>query len=328
VVKLTKRLDALRHQKDEAERQLAVDMAEAEASKAALTKERDELRRIVEEKEKAHLEFKKQVNELEKQCKAAQRKKSAKERLLQQKKAEKQKMVDDITRWRNESAEMRRDTEAILKEKEQLDNTHSEKVAKTRTINDAIHAENKVLEEEVRQWGFRIKYLEEERKKQHSEQNEDEREAERHAKEDEQAHETRMQDYQAQYAALWKLNQQVRGLLLCLKSLANSRRPKQIYSKCRTAFTIYSKFVRKTLAGLLQSQVWILLSRYHPLPTGGCGQATHGQAHHLILPRGIKVLPLASVTCRLPLLPLLRFLVPVVRWLHPPTLLGQPVRWG
>ena len=209
MAQLTKKLDSLRRQHEEVDRQMLQDIAENERIKSALTKERDELRQKVDEKEKAHLEFKKQVNELEKQCKAAQRKKSSKERQLQLKKVERQKKLDEIARWKEESVEMRRETEDMRKEKVRLDEAHQKKMAATRKIIDEAIADNKVLEEEIRVWGIKIKELEENRKRTDTEQNEEEKEAERREKEDEEAHEKRVRDYQAQVAELWKANQQV-----------------------------------------------------------------------------------------------------------------------
>ena len=205
---LTKKLDALRRQQEEIDRANADDVTENERTKAALIKEREELRQKVEEKEKAHLEFKKHVNELEKQCKAAQRKKSAKERLLQQKKTEKQKKVDDIAKWKAECIEMRRDAEAMRREKSDLERSHQGKMTATQKIIEEANTENKVLEEEIRVWGIKIKELEEQKRITDSEQNEEEREAEQRKKDEEDTHEKRIQEYQAQIAALWKANQQ------------------------------------------------------------------------------------------------------------------------
>lgn len=209
MAQLTRKLDSLRRQQEEVDRQTADDTAENERTKAALTKERDELRQTVEEKEKAHLEFKKQVNELEKQCKAAQRKKSSKERQLQQKKVERQRKLDDVARWKDECVEIHIESEHMKMEKLGLERTHQKRMAATRKVIEEANADNKVLEEEIRVWGIRIKELEEDRRRTHSEQNEEEREAERREKEEEDAHEKRVRDYQTQVAELWKVNQQV-----------------------------------------------------------------------------------------------------------------------
>ena len=205
---LTKKLNSLRRQQEEIDRQNAEELAENERVKAALIKEREELRQKVEEKEKAHLEFKKQVNELEKQCKAAQRKKAAKERQLQQKKAEIQKRQDDIVRWKAEVIEMRENTEAIKKEKAEMAEAQEKYMTSMRKVIDDANADNKVLEEEIRIWGIKIKALEDQKRKDVDEQNEEEREAEQREREEEEAHEKRIQEYQAKIATAWKALQQ------------------------------------------------------------------------------------------------------------------------
>jgi chromosome segregation ATPase len=206
---LTRKLDVLRQRQEETDRQIAEDIAENEKTKAVLSRERDELKQRVEEKEKAHLELKKQVNETEKQCKAAQRKKSAKERLLQQKKAERQKKLDEIALWKKECCEMRKENQALERERAELEGAHQKKMAEIRRTIDEANADNKTLEEEIRLWGIKIKALEEERRKTDNEEDEEAKEAERREKEEEEAHEKRLLDYQTQIEDLWKANQQV-----------------------------------------------------------------------------------------------------------------------
>lgn len=210
LAQLTKRLDSLRRQKEEIDRQIFEDAAEAERLKAIVIGERDDLRQKVEEKEKAHLEFRKQVNESEKQSKAAQRRKSAKERLLQQKKAERQKLKDDIVRWATEAEEAQKDVECMKIEKEKLQREHVTRMSAARKLIDEAQVDNRALEEEIRVWGVKIKDLEEERKRSDQEQNQEEQEAEQCEKEEEQGHERRILEYQADYTRLWKVNQQVR----------------------------------------------------------------------------------------------------------------------
>ena len=225
---LTKKLNSLRRQQEEIDRQNAEELAENERVKAAGIKEISELRQKVEEKEKAHLEFKKQVNELEKQCKAAQRKKSAKERQLQQKKAETQKRRDDIVRWKAEIIEMQDNTDAMRKEKAELAEAHEKYMASMRKTIDEGNADIKVLEEEIRVWGVKIKAMEDQKRKNDNEQNEEEREAERRERDEEEAHEKRIQELQAQIATLYKLVQQVRLSMMspfCISSRLHRQIP-------------------------------------------------------------------------------------------------------
>lgn len=209
IPQLTKRLDFLRRQQDEIDKQVAEEEEEAERSKANLLRERDLLKQTLKEKEEAQLEFKKQVNELEKQSKATQRKKSAKERLLYQKQSEKQKMRDEVTKWDREIVEMRTDAEAMRTEKADLNEAKEKKIEGIRKLIADYQAANKAMEEEIRIKGNRIKLLERERKNSDGAQNEEEDDSERIEREREQAHEARMHDCQVQYSSLWRIFQQV-----------------------------------------------------------------------------------------------------------------------
>ena len=190
---LTRRLDHLRRQHDEIEMQIAEEEEESDRTKADLVKEREELKQVLKEKDEAQFEFKKQVNELEKHSKAAQRKKSAKERLLHQKQAEKQKMRDDVSRWDREVAEMHRDLEAMEIEKVNLHEVKEKKILDIRKTVDDTQTANKSMEEEIRLKGNQIKALEKERKDSGSGSNENDEEAERLEREKEQIHEARIQ---------------------------------------------------------------------------------------------------------------------------------------
>ena len=201
---LTRKLDQLRRQQDEIEMQIAEEEEESDRTKAGLIKEREELRQVLKEKEEAQFEFKKQVNELEKHSKAAQRKKSAKERLLHQKQAEKQKMKDDISRWDREIAEMHKELEAMEIEKSNLHEAKLKRILDIRKTVDDTQAANKSMEEEIRLKGNQIKALEKERKNSDTGSNENDEEAERVEREKEQLHDARIQKSQAEYTNLWK----------------------------------------------------------------------------------------------------------------------------
>ena len=204
VAKLKKKLDALRRQRDEAEKQLAQDTEEADDSKTLLLRERDDLKLKVDDKEKASLEVRKQVNDLDKQFKAAQRRKSAKERSLQQKKTERQKMRDDIAKWESETVDQRAAAEELRREKQNMETNHLQSLANIQTMIDEAHAESRKLDDEIKDWGRKIKVVEEERKKADQEQSQEEQEAEVREKEEEQAHDQRMNELQGRYTNLWK----------------------------------------------------------------------------------------------------------------------------
>ena len=204
IPQLTKKLDSLRRQQEEIDRQIVEEEQEFEKSKTAMLIEQDGLRQILKEKEEAFFRYKKEVEESAKLNRTAQRKKSAKERLLHQKRAERQKMKDDIERWDKEIVEMRREREEMEKEKAQMLEKKERDVTEYRKTIEECQAAIKIMEEDIREKGFKIKALERERKKSDDGQNEEEQELERTEREKEQAHEARIQEYQAQYAVLWQ----------------------------------------------------------------------------------------------------------------------------
>ena len=203
--RLTKRLDSLKRQKEEAEIQAAEEIKDAEATKVDLIKRRDELRKSVEDSEKASQEFRKQVWELEKQCKSAQRKKSAKERCLQQKKAERQKMKDEIARWDTETRDAYQTAQRLREQKSELEVEHKQQMEKVEVSIGEVQSECTRMEEELRELGIKVKELDEQRAKANQEKYEAEAEAERRKEEEEQAAENRIQELQIQYSTWWKM---------------------------------------------------------------------------------------------------------------------------
>ena len=214
IAELTRKLDTLRRQKEEVETQLSEEIKDSDKQRASLTAERDTVKRVVEEKEKASMDLRKQVNEFEKQFKAAQRRRQAREKTLQQKKAERQKMREDIEKWIEHSLEMQEKTESLKSQKLELEEAHAKKIEQARETIESTLAESKVLEEEIQIWGIKVRDLENDRKKADEVQNEEEEEADRREKEEEVLHEAKIQDMQNQYAILWKLNTDVGPTLL------------------------------------------------------------------------------------------------------------------
>ena len=209
IAKLTRKLDTLRRQKEEVENQLTQEIEDSEKQKSSLAEERDILKRAVDEKEKASQELKRQVNDLEKQSKATQRRRQAKEKTLQQKKADRQRMRDDIERWMNDSAQMQEKTEALKAQRIEVEEAHEKKMEQAQKTIEETYAGCRALEEEIRDWGIKIKDLEDERKKADQVQNDEEVEADQRERDEEQRHEARIQEMQAQYTHLWALNAEV-----------------------------------------------------------------------------------------------------------------------
>ena len=204
---LTRRLDELRRQQEDIDSQVKEEEEAAEEVRVSLLQERDGLKQTLKDKEDAQLEVKKQVNELEKHSKAAQRKKSAKERLLQQKHAEREKMKEDVLRWEREISQFQEEVRSINEESVTLTSARESKASEIQNEIDRCQAANKIIEEEIRTKGSQIKALEKEGKHSRS-QGQDQGDVLEHLeREKDQVHEMRLNDFHTQYNALWQKHQ-------------------------------------------------------------------------------------------------------------------------
>ncbi|KAK3111197.1 hypothetical protein LTR53_013801, partial [Teratosphaeriaceae sp. CCFEE 6253] len=159
IQQLTERLDALRYETDETERQAKDEEEEEVRLKEELTAERDTLRVEAAEKERATRNLKREVNILERQNTAAQNERGKQERLLQQKKMEREKLQGDVVRWEREAAELQGEAARIRKSKgEHLRQVEREKdTLRTKQAEEAAAA--KTLEDEIRETNTAIKRL-------------------------------------------------------------------------------------------------------------------------------------------------------------------------
>lgn len=207
IQKLTERQNFLRAETERVNRETAEEEEESRRNIEELTKERDRLKQECKEKEEASAELRRHGNHLDKLNRTAQSRKAAKEKQLQQKKADRQKLKDDIARWETETIEMRRDTEAMIREKQEVIATKDKDVAEIRKGIAEDLAAIKLLEEEIRVKGAQIKAMEREHEKLNSEGSEGQEQTEPE-RESDQAWEARMQAMQIQIGNLWQALQQ------------------------------------------------------------------------------------------------------------------------
>ena len=160
IQQLTKRLDAIRRETDEAEKQAKEEEEEEARLKEELTKERDELRGEVNEREKASRNLKREITTLERLNTHAHNERSKQERLLLQKKSERQKLKDDMVKWERETEEMNADVERMQQEKEEfVEQAAQEKeTLRTRLADEA--AKVRELDDRVKETMSEIKKLE------------------------------------------------------------------------------------------------------------------------------------------------------------------------
>lgn len=207
--RLTERLEFLRAEKERVDNETAEEELESKRHLAELTKERDRLKQELKEKEDINTELRKHGNHLDRVHRAAQSRKTTKEKQLQQKKAERQKLKDDIEKWARETIEMKRDTQEMIEEKARVVAASDKEVAEIRKGIAQDLAANKILEEDIRILGSQIKELE----KRHEELSSTGRENLAQAQmeqEHDQIWESKMQDLQTQMEAVWQAAQQMK----------------------------------------------------------------------------------------------------------------------
>ena len=203
ILKLTERLDFLRNEVQRTDRETNEEEQESRRYLAELTKERDGLKQVLKEKEEASSELRRQGNHLDKLNRTAQSKKAAKEKQLQQKKTDRQKLRDDTARWDRETMEIKRDMEAMEREKAEVIAAKIKEVADIRKGITEDVAAIKSLEEDIRILGVQIKSMEKERARL-GEQGGEENERLRSERENDQEWETKRQAIKAQVGFIWQ----------------------------------------------------------------------------------------------------------------------------
>ena len=203
IQRLTERLDFLRHEVQRTDKETHEEEQESKRHLAELTKERDSLKQVLKEKEEASSELRRHGNHLDKLNRTAQSKKAAKEKQLQQKKADRQRLRDDTARWDRETSEMKRDTEDMEREKVDVIAAKNKEVEDIRKGIAEDVAVIKSLEEEIRIKGIHIKSMEKEREKLSNDGSE-EHERSRSERENDQEWETKVQAIQAQLGSFWQ----------------------------------------------------------------------------------------------------------------------------
>lgn len=162
---LTERLEVSRREQQDVDRQISEEETESKRVMAEIMRERDGLKQILKEKEETSSELRKQGNHLDKLNRTAQSRKAAKEKILQQKKVERQKMDDDIVRWSKEISEIGRDTQEMMNEKAEINAAKDLDIAEVRKGISEYQTWIKSLEEEIRIKGIQIKEIEKAREK-------------------------------------------------------------------------------------------------------------------------------------------------------------------
>jgi hypothetical protein len=162
---LGEKFEEIRKEHEEITKQMARDAESFDAQMAELIRERDEKKVTLEEKEKASERLKKDATHHERQNRIAQNKKTQREKVLDEKQAQKTKRQDDMKRWKDEIEDMKLEREAWRTKKENLLMEKEETTSKLREELCAHQQTTNRLEEEIHVKGLQIKELELERQK-------------------------------------------------------------------------------------------------------------------------------------------------------------------
>jgi hypothetical protein len=162
---LTEKLDCLRRELDDMERQIQDEDQEFVTQRVILVDKRDEKKAALKEKEDASRDLRKEVASLERQNAAAQTRRLAQEKALRQKEVERRKLKDDVAKWTREAGELREAAEKIKKEQAEYQTASERRIQDLKDKCAEETLANKVLEDAIREKGIHIKALEEERQR-------------------------------------------------------------------------------------------------------------------------------------------------------------------
>lgn len=229
--RLTQKLGIVRQDQQDIDRQIREEEQEAKHMMTRLIKDRDQLKNLLKDKEDISSDLRKHGNHLDKLNRNAQSRKAAKEKVLLQKRVERQRMEDEITRWDWERLDMSRIVDEMLDEKARIIATKKAEVAEVRRCITNDQALIKSVEEDMRVKGIQIKVMEQKKETPYTAANL-EQEQGSNIKDFQYAWEVKFQTTQAQLTTLWQALQQV--FLLCIiirpananKIPGSSREPK------------------------------------------------------------------------------------------------------
>ncbi|KAK0118019.1 hypothetical protein ONS95_012330 [Cadophora gregata] len=174
---LTEKFEANRKQTEDTQATITKETEEYKILLSELSKERDAKKQEVKDKEEQSEKLKKEVNNSERLNRLAQNKKSQREKVLKEKKAEREKMRDDMARWKQEIETMRSEKENWRVEKEKLAKSKEEEVSTIQKQAAEQQLTLESLEKEIHVRGRQIMELEGERNKLPGSENDEESQA-------------------------------------------------------------------------------------------------------------------------------------------------------
>lgn len=162
---LTEKFEIIRRETDETVVQIVREREEFERKFSEMLCERDEKKHALQERERASKSLKTEVDSSDRLNRIAQGKKAQQDKKLKDVKAKREKMLGDMTRWKQEIESMKSERESWKKE---IGDFGKKKEAKVAEITESIAKKQLVLdnlEKEIQTRGLEIVELEAERRK-------------------------------------------------------------------------------------------------------------------------------------------------------------------
>ena len=209
VQRLTEKLGVVRREQQEIDKQIHEEEQESRQVMNKLTDDRDQLKNTLKDKEDSSSDLRKHGNHLDKLNRNMQSRKAAKERILIQKRSERQKMEDEVTRWDEERVDISGKIDKMLEEKATIIISKDIEVAEVRSRIAHDQVLIKALEDDVRTKGTQIKEMEREMEKPLYTASDFDQEQRIYVKETDYAWELKAQTTQTQLTNLWQALQQV-----------------------------------------------------------------------------------------------------------------------
>ena len=160
IPELTEKLESQTREIHDEEIIQIVEKQEHQKKMNELTEERESLRQELKGQDEKSKDLKKEVANLERTSSTAQGKRAMYEKVLQQKRAERDKMADDAKRWDEEVVEMEAESVQLADRKEAYVEAFKQTIADIRGEQEIDFERIKYLEEQIRERGIQTKDLE------------------------------------------------------------------------------------------------------------------------------------------------------------------------
>ncbi|KAI0099221.1 hypothetical protein GGR51DRAFT_535903 [Nemania sp. FL0031] len=162
---LGEKFDSIRKEIEEVQLQIAKDEREYKEQMEELAEEKKLKKRTLKEKDDMTEKLKREVGSTERAMRSAQQRKAQKEKLLRDRRAERQKLHDDIAKWEKDITSMRKRQGCFEKERQQCQEQGDARSEELRQEIAQLQASLAQEEAELKEKGREFKEAEDQRKK-------------------------------------------------------------------------------------------------------------------------------------------------------------------